>query len=146
MLNLTKKTGYALIAMSHLAQLGDGKVACARKIAEKFTVPTSLMMNVLKELSTAGFVESVRGAQGGYKLAKRLDEISLADLVIALEGPIRLSECVAGLLDDVDAPCELMDKCPIADPVHRVQRKLSDFLKNLSLAELIEPRAMELKQ
>ncbi|KKK99134.1 hypothetical protein LCGC14_2635800, partial [marine sediment metagenome] len=98
MLNMTKKTGYGLIAMTHLASLGDGELACARKISEQFGLPTSLMMNVLKQLSAAGFVESVRGARGGYRLAKHPEDISLADLVEALEGPVRLAECVAGLL------------------------------------------------
>ncbi len=138
MLNLTKKTGYGLIAMTHLASLSDGELACARKIAEQFNLPTSLMMNVLKQLSAAGFVESVRGARGGYRLAKRPEDISLADLVEALEGPVRLAECLAGLLDNEHEICQLMDRCPIADPVHRVQRKLSEFLRDLTLDELTE--------
>ena len=138
MLNMTKKTGYGLIAMTHLASLGDGELACARKISEQFGLPTSLMMNVLKQLSAAGFVESVRGARGGYRLAKCPEDISLADLVEALEGPVRLAECVAGLLDNENEICQLMDRCPIADPVHRVQRKLSEFLRDLTLDELTE--------
>lgn len=138
MLALTKKTGYGLIAMTHLARLADDSVASAREISEQFGVPLSLLMNVLKELAAAGYVESVRGAHGGYRLARPPGEVSLADLITAVEGPIRLAECVAGTEDD-DAPCRIVDRCPIADPVHRVQRKLSDFLKTVSLAEIVEP-------
>ena len=64
MLALTKKTGYGLIAMGHLAALARGEVASASAIARQFGVPQALLMNVLKELASAGFVQSVRGAGG----------------------------------------------------------------------------------
>jgi len=141
MLALTKKTGYGLIAVTRLCELDDGAVASAREIAERFDLPTSLMMNVLKELASAGYVESVRGARGGYRLARRPEDVSLADLIEALEGPIRLAECVAGPSSHKGdrEVCHIVDQCPIAGPVHRVHRKLSDFLKQVSLAEIAEP-------
>ena len=140
MLALTKKTGYGLIAMTYLAGLDEGEVASAREIAERFDVPTSLLMNVLKELSAAGYVESVRGAHGGYRLALDPEEVSVADLVTAVEGPIRLAQCVAGKDRRADSePCRLVERCPVADPVHRVQRRLSDFLKTVTLAEIAAP-------
>lgn len=140
MLALTKKTGYGLIAMTRLAQLPDGQVASAREIADRFNLPTSLMMNVLKQLASADYVESVRGARGGYRLARPAEEVSLADLIRALEGPIRLAECVADEeKHGVEAVCPIVDRCPVAGPVHRVHRKLSDFLKEISLAEIARP-------
>jgi Rrf2 family protein len=140
MLSITKKTGYGLIAMAYLARLGEAELASARQIAERFGVPMSLLMNVLKELAAAGYVESVRGAHGGYRLAEDPGEISLADLVTAVEGPIRLAECLRGKGRD-KMICNVVDRCPIADPIHRVQRMLSDFLKNVTLAEIAEPSA-----
>ncbi len=140
MLALTKKTGYGLIAMAYLAGLDEGRLACAREIADRFAVPTALLMNVLKRLSGAGYVESVRGAHGGYRLARRPEDINLAEVVTALEGPIRLAECVSGRADDAhECGRTVMARCPMADPVHRVQRKLSDFLKTVTLAEIVEP-------
>ena len=140
MLAFTKKTGYALVAMTHLAHLGDGIVASAREIAEMFDIPTSLLMNVLKELAAAGYVESVRGAHGGYRLSARTDETTLADLVEVLEGPVRLAECITDEgAGDAECTCEVMARCPVTDPVHRVQRRLNDFLKKVSLAEIVEP-------
>lgn len=139
MLALTKKAGYALIAMSHLAGLSGDEVASAREIAEHFGVPVSLLMNVLKELSAAGFVESVRGAHGGYRIARRPDEINLADLFAVLEGPLRLTECVTEEIgEDAECSCELMSRCPIADPIHRVHRRLNDFFRKVTLAEIVE--------
>jgi len=143
MLALTKKTGYGLIAMTRLYGLPEGEVTSAREIAESYDLPTSLIMNVLKQLASAGFVEGVRGARGGYRLACRPERVSLADLIEALEGPIRLAECIAGPgkhRADREV-CSIVDHCPVAGPVHRVQRKLSDFLKQVSLADIAEPAA-----
>ena len=95
MLSLTKKTDYAVIAMCHLA-LAPQRVASAREIARSFGMPLSLLMNILKRLCVAGLVRSVRGAQGGYALARPAGQITLADLVVALEGPVRLANCVNG--------------------------------------------------
>jgi len=150
MLSLTKKAGYGLIAMTHLARLNPGELASAREIAGLYGVPSSLLMNVLKVLAVAGYVESIRGAHGGYRLAHEPEEISLADVISAVEGPIRLAECIAARRGGEgrpaamegaapEGPCPLIARCPIADPVHRVHRRLHDFLKTVTLAEIVGP-------
>jgi len=138
MLALTKKTSYGLVAMAHLARLEGGQVASAQKIADLFGVPTSLLMNVLKELAAAGYVESVRGMHGGYRLARRPEEINLADLIASIERPVP-AQCVTDPGNERECTGELMARCPIADPVHRVHRKLNDFLRKVTLAEIVEP-------
>jgi len=139
MLAMTKKTGYGLIAMAHLAGLSDGEVSSAREISDMFGVPASLLMNVMKELCAAGYVESVRGAHGGYRLAMRPEEINLADLIATIERPVRLAECVTDEAGKGECTCEVMSRCPISDPVHRVHRKLNDFLRKVTLAEILDP-------
>ena len=139
MLAMTKKTGYGIIAITYLARLSGQGVASAREIAELFGVPASLLMNVLKQLAAAGYVESVRGAHGGYRLIRELEKITLADLVEAMEGPVRLSDCLADPAKLDECTCQMMANCRITDPVHRVQRKLIDFLKKVTLAEIVEP-------
>jgi Rrf2 family protein len=138
MLSLTKKTGYGLIAMTYLARLAVGRLASAREIADHFGLPLSLLMNVLKDLSAAGYVESVRGSHGGYRLARSADQINLAGMIEAVEGPIRLARCVTDATG-TNEQCQTMAQCPVADPVHRVQRRINDFLKQLTLAEVLEP-------
>ena len=138
MLALTKKTGYALVAMTHLARVPQDQVSSAREIAHLFGVPTALLMNVMKQLAAAGYVESVRWARGGYRLARRPEDVNLAELVAALEGPVRLAQCVTeATSNDEECTCQLMAHCPINDPVHRVQRRLNDFLKKVTLAEIV---------
>jgi Rrf2 family protein len=139
MLAFTKKTGYGLIAMSYLARLHGRRYASAREIAEGHGMPVHLLMNVLKELSAAGYVSSSRGSHGGYKLARNPEDIDLQQVVSALEGPIRLAACMQHRPEADRGPCRMVDNCPLADPVHRVQRKLSDFLKAVTLAEIAEP-------
>ena len=139
MLALTKKAGYGLIAISHLAQVDEHEYVSAREIAERFGVPASLMMNALKELSAAGYVEGCRGPRGGYRLARRPEEINLADLIAVVEGPVRLAECITHEAGEHECTCQVMAQCPIADPIHRVHRRLSDFLKGVTLAEIVEP-------
>lgn len=147
MLALTKKSGYALIAMTHLATLADGAVASSREISERFGVPASLLMNVLKALAVGGYVQSVRGSHGGYRLARRPEDISLADVLATLEGPLRLAECMTDAAgDDEECDCDLMARCPIADPVHRVQRRLKDFLRKVTLADILDPATAATKE
>lgn len=141
MLALTKKTGYGLIAMGHLAALKGGEVASAAAIARQFGVPQALLMNVLKELAAAGFVQSVRGAGGGYRLARRPRDIHLAELTSAVERPVRLAECVTKAAGDKRCTRDMMARCPVADPVHRFHRKLNDFLQNVTLEEILNPLA-----
>jgi Rrf2 family protein len=140
MLALTKKTSYGLIAMTHLASRGEGKVSSAREIAQLYGIPVSLLSNALKELARGGYVESIRGARGGYRLARPPEQVSLADLVSSLEGPVRLAECVTNATDNhSECSMQLMARCPISDPVHRVNRRLQDYLRKLTLAEIVDP-------
>jgi Rrf2 family protein len=141
MLSLTKKTGYGLIAMTYLAKRPDGQVASAREIASLLGVPVALLMNVLKELAAAGYVESTRGSHGGYRLARRPEDVNLADVIGVLERPVRMSQCLGALPNDEECTLDVMSRCPLADPIHRVHRRLNDFLRKLTLAELIEQPA-----
>jgi Rrf2 family protein len=103
-------------------------------------VPVSLLMNVLKELAAAEYVQSTRGVHGGYRLSRRPEDINIADLIAVLERPVRESGCVTNSTgEDTECTCDMMARCPVADPVHRVHRKLNDFLRKVTLAEIVEP-------
>ncbi len=138
MLSMTKKTGYGLIALTHLAKLPEGSLASAREIAEHYGIPQSLLMNILKELASAGYVNSVRGAHGGYSILKSPQEMNFVELMEILEGPMKFAECITGSLHD-SKPCHSMTSCPIADPIHRIHRKIRDYLSSLTLADIMSP-------
>lgn len=133
MLSLTRKTEYALIAVCHLAR-GGQQVVSARDIAEQHHVPLPLLMNVLKKLNRAGYVNSVRGARGGYVLAVSPDEFSLADLIEAVEGPVHLVRCANP--DSNGRRCEIRGTCPVRRSVVKVHSQLRKFLEGVSIAEM----------
>ena len=135
MLSLTKKSGYGLMALAYLAEKG-GPVCCARDIAKEAGVPVALLMNVMKKLCASGYIESVRGAHGGYRLAREPGQIVLAKLIDDIERPIRGSSCLHGRVGD-DEVCKRVDFCEFADPVHRLHRKLKDFLQQVTLADIM---------
>jgi Rrf2 family protein len=139
MLALTKKTGYALIAMTHLATLKEGELSSAREMAGRYAMPAGLVANAMKTLASAGYVESVRGAQGGYRLARDPEEITLADIVEVLDRSIQLAECLGTHEVAGDVECRIRGRCPIVDPLNRVQRRLKAFLGSVKLSDLVDP-------
>jgi Rrf2 family transcriptional regulator, cysteine metabolism repressor len=101
-------------------------------------VPVSLLMNVMKKLCASGYIKSVRGAHGGYRLARKPRQIVLCKLLDDIERPIRGSACLHGRVGDGEV-CKRVDFCEFADPVHRLHRKLRDFLQQVTLADILGP-------
>ncbi len=141
MLSLTRKTDYALVALSYLGErrLGGEPPVSARKIADLYHLPLPLLMNILKELTHARLVISTRGQQGGYALAADPGQITLVDIVTATEGPVRLAICTDGL-PIMGQGCQLESGCPVRAPVRRLHERLNDWLGQVTLADLLEPR------
>lgn len=134
MFTLTRKTDYALIALCHMARCPH-EISTAREIAARYHVPPALLMNILKLLTQAELIRSIRGAKGGYTLALPPSQITLEGIIRATEGPYRFVQCTAET--PVDArPCDLIDVCPISGPVKRVHARLKAFLTEVTLAEL----------
>ncbi len=136
MLSLTKKTDYALIAMSYLAERTDRTVS-AREIAAAFEMPAALIMNILKTLHHSGILTSTRGTKGGYRLATELRSISVHDLIGMLEGPVKLTECSPS-----DCPpngprnCKVKG-CPISGPIQVLHGRLVGHLKEVRLSDIL---------
>ena len=136
MLALTKKTDYALIAVAVMANR-LGEVISAREIAAMTKVPQALLTNLLKTLSSAGLVSSVRGANGGYILTRPVADISLRELITAIEGPIQFVQCALEPTVSKRSPCDLEASCPVRSPALRVHHRLDSFLGNVSLDEIV---------
>ena len=137
MLALTKKTDYALIALSYLAKRVEG-VMSAREISQASRVPLPILTNILKTLAHAGMVIGERGSTGGYSLAKPAESISLHELITAIEGPVHFVQCVSAGPDAHRNPCELESCCSIRQPAHRIHSRLKEFLESVMLAELVD--------
>jgi Rrf2 family protein len=141
MLAFTRKTDYALIALTHLAKHSD-ECNSAREIAGRYGVPLPLLMNILKQMASRGLAQSVRGPRGGYRLAASPDKITLNDIIRAVEGPVQLVQCVEWyqnkMLGKTKTGCELMAACPVRPTIHRVHARLVEFLSTVTLADVVE--------
>jgi Rrf2 family protein len=132
MLRLTRKAEYGIIALTFMANRPLGEVTSAKEIAATFNIPQELMAKTLQKLVKHGLIESVQGAHGGYVLAKKAQDISLAAVIEALEGPVNLVECIA----EDQTNCSQMPHCNIIDPFKIIQDAFHRFLTAISLADL----------
>jgi FeS assembly SUF system regulator len=127
MLRVSKLTDYATVVMTCLAA-GDG-VMSAQALAERARLELPTVSKVLKQLAQAGLVASTRGINGGYRLARAPDRITIADVVTAMEGPIGMTEC--------SAHAGLVESFRGVNGGYRLARPASE----ISLAQIVE--AME---
>jgi Rrf2 family protein len=141
-LRLSKKADYALIAMRHLALRSDAGAASAREIAEQFDIPVELLAKVLQRLVRSRLLTSHQGTRGGYVLARPAVQISVADIIQAIDGPVAVTACATE-----HEACDQYSKCSIRDPLWRIKERIVNALSGCSLQELAseaDPRAAEM--
>ena len=131
MLRLSKKADYALMAMKHLALRGDCGSSSAREIAEQYDIPIELMAKVLQRLVQRGLLASHQGTRGGYQLSRLASQITVADVIQAIEGPVTVTACSTD-----DNHCEQYSKCNVRDPLWRVRERILAALGECTIAEL----------
>jgi FeS assembly SUF system regulator len=135
MLRMSKLTDYGLVLLTHMAQAGAPEVLTAHELAAASKVPLPTVSKILKELSRAGVVISHRGRRGGYALAKPAEQISVAAVIEALEGPVALTECSV-----TDGGCSLEADCLAKSHWGPISRAIQRTLSRLPLTAL-GPRA-----
>jgi Rrf2 family protein len=131
MLRLSKKADYALIAMKHLAVRGDRGASSAREIAELYNIPIELLAKVLQCLVRRGLLASYQGTRGGYQLARQPGEVSVADVIQAIDGPVSVTAC-----SHAEENCDQYAKCNVRDPLWRVRERILAALGECTIAEL----------
>jgi FeS assembly SUF system regulator len=133
MLKLGKLTDYAIVVMVQLAREGENAARSASHLADKTALPEPTVAKVLKTLLKENLVSSVRGAQGGYKLARDPMALSVCDIVEAMDGPIAIVSCVEGS----DDACPSEQRCPTKGKWDPVNRAIRGALQELSLADMM---------
>jgi Rrf2 family protein len=133
MLRLSKKADYALMSMKHLALLGDRGSSSAREIASQYDIPIELLAKVLQRLVRGGLLASQQGTRGGYQLARFPAQISVADVIQAIDGPVTVTACSSA---DEAGGCEQFAKCNVRDPLWRVRERILAALGECTIAEL----------
>ena len=132
MLRVSKLTDYATVVMTCLAG-GDG-VLSAQALAERARLEAPTVSKLLKQLAQAGLVVSTRGINGGYRLARLAQEITIADIVTAMEGPIGMTECSAHA-----GACGHEPHCGVRVNWQRINQAIADALASVTLADMVKP-------
>jgi Rrf2 family cysteine metabolism transcriptional repressor len=131
MLRFTKRADYGLMAIHYIARHEDDGAVSAKRIAEEFAIPPELLAKILQRLARERLITSQNGPKGGYVLARRPAEITVGEVIRALEGPINIVSCLE------DSDCPQMARCNLRRPVRKIQAAISQMLDTMSLAELV---------
>jgi FeS assembly SUF system regulator len=130
MLRISKLTDYGTVLLADLAR-SDGAVCSAADLAQSTGIALPTTSKLLKSLAKHGLVTSTRGANGGYRLARAADDISAADIIDALEGPVSITECSAS-----DSHCDIEDVCNVGNTWQRINVAIRRALQEVSLVDL----------
>lgn len=132
MIRMRKLTDYGIVLLAHLAR-NPARAPCnVRRLASEAHLPVPTVSKILKVLARAGLLVAHRGVKGGFSLARPPDEISMAQIISAMEGPIAITECSV----DVPRLCELEPWCPVGTNWQKINRAVRQALENIKLSEM----------
>ncbi len=135
MFRMTKQTDYGIVLLTRFAGSPTGMVHTARDLAEDTLLPLPMVSKILKVLSRFGLLVSHRGVKGGYSLSRQPEQITMIEIISALEGPVAITEC------SLEGPgtCRQEPLCPVRTNWQRVNQVIRDALAGLTLAEMKRP-------
>lgn len=133
MLRLSKQSDYATLLMSHLAADPEA-IRSVGELAQATRLSAPMVSKTLKQLARGGLIESTRGAGGGYRLSRAAEQITVADIVRAVEGPIAMTECAG-----TDSHCAIESHCLLRPHWQVINATIIKSLSQLSLADLSRP-------
>jgi FeS assembly SUF system regulator len=131
-LRISKLTDYGTVVLAHLADHADS-VSSAADVAASTGVALPTVSKLLKALARADLVNSTRGSHGGYALARNAADISAAEVIDALEGPVSITEC-----SSTDSHCDFESNCLVGKAWQRINVAIRQALDDISLADLLK--------
>ena len=131
-MQITRQADYAVRAVLYLSQLGSDQRAATSQIAQEQQIPPSFLAKIVSQLSVAGLLQTSRGARGGVSLARTPDQISVLEVVEAIDGPILLNECVAS-----NGVCQFGDSCQMRPLWCDAQADLVERLRNTTFQSFV---------
>jgi FeS assembly SUF system regulator len=132
-MRLTRQADYGILLLAEIASGEEGAIHAAPELAAATGMPASMVAKTLKHLARQGLLDSTRGARGGYRLARPAKAISLADVVMAFEGPIAMTQCT----DGAAAECGIESRCRVHHNWLKLNRVVIGALARVNLAEMI---------
>lgn len=133
MFRISRLTDYGTMLLVYLAQ-HDDRLCSASDVALGTHVAQPTVQKLLKLLARTGLVDSVRGAEGGYRLARSANSINAAEILDALEGPVAITEC-----STIESHCELESMCQVGDAWQKINTAIRLALTEITLADLEHP-------
>lgn len=135
MLKLSKKTEYALMAAKYMALNNGSGYSTAKEIAEGYKIPYQLVAKVLQNLAKSDIAISCKGVNGGFHLAKKPEEISIIEIIKAVESNYQLVDCMNEFGSPED--CSHFNCCKIRDPLVEIQKKIDQIFIDTKLNQII---------
>jgi len=130
---LSRGSEYAIRGILHLALEPVGKISFIEEIAEAQEVPKAYLAKIFQTLCKKGFLKSTRGPGGGFALIKSASDISMLEIIEAMEGPINLNDCLIR-----KGYCSREKRCPVHDVWRDAQDRFLDYLRNCSFQKLAD--------
>jgi Rrf2 family protein len=140
MLRFTKRADYGLMAIHYIASRSADEAVSAKRIAEEFNIPGELLAKILQRLAKRKLIVSHNGPKGGYVLARPQAEITVGQVLRAIEGPVRIVSCMT------EDSCPQFDRCNLRRPVQKIQDSISYLLDTMTLGELAADSIMPVAQ
>lgn len=134
-MQLTTKGRYAVMAMVDVARHGGGRAVSLAEIAARQDISLSYLEQLFARLRRAGLVKSVRGPGGGYRLSRAAEALSVSDIMLAVEEPLKVTRCTSG-----GAGCVRGERCLTHDLWTALGRQIESFLGAVSLQDVLDGR------
>ena len=142
MIRLTRQADYGIVVMTHFARLGEMETRTARDVAAVIHLSLPMVSKILKALARGGLLTSHRGVNGGYGLERAPEDISVAEVITALEGPIGMTACT----DEDSDGCDIDKVCTVKGNWQLVNQVVRRALENITLEHMAAPMPCSLDQ
>ena len=134
MIRITKTTDYGIVLLTHMADEPERRFN-APELAQEAQLPLPMVSKILKLLARDGLLASHRGVNGGYALSRPPREITVSEVITALEGPIAITECI----DDGPGECVQEAVCPLRSNWQLINSAIRGALDGLRLSDMARP-------
>jgi len=131
-MQITRQADYATRAVLHLARAGNKEQIPTRHVAKEQNIPPAFLPKIISQLSIAGILRTTRGSRGGIKLAREPKDISLLEVIEAIDGPIKLNVCIRG-----EGTCLFEGNCPIQSVWCDIQNEMTAKLRNTNFTQFV---------
>ena len=135
MIRMTRLTDYGIVLLTYFAKDSHSTLHNARDVAASARLPLPTVNKILKALTKKGLLISHRGVKGGYSLARRAEEISMADIITATEGPVALTQCAMSQ----PGQCVQESCCPVHGNWQKINDIIRQALEGVKLSEMARP-------